>query len=229
MILTEYLIWTLSCPNLKSMNLDFGMLPFTPCPLMLSSRSPNTLACLSHHFNTAQCRLRTSSIEVHPFSHPRSTYPSWVRNRYGLKTVPWCSPTSTPSMFVSPDALRTTILHPWYRSWMCLLFRHIWFPWEFHSSPLGMPSYVFSRSINTTLTFFCPSLCFSNVCFSMNIVLLPDINPNWLSCRHFIGALCHPIVPDSLPILNVFDGKHAGIVSKTWWRLSLHNSTDSRN
>ena len=35
-----------------------------PCPLMLSSRSPGTLSCVSRHLNTVQCHMRTYMIHI---------------------------------------------------------------------------------------------------------------------------------------------------------------------
>ena len=123
------------------------------------------------------------------------------KNRYGLKAEPWCSPTSTPKLLLSPAVQRTTVLHPWCMSWISLMyFSGICRSLEdLHISSLGMLSYAFSRSINVTLMFFCPSLCFSIACFSMKIasvVLLPGINPNWLSWILF--ALSHPPIHNSL-------------------------------
>ena len=52
------------------------------------------------------------------------------RNRYWVKAGPWCSPTSTPKLLLSPTALRTTVLHTQYMYWTSLtyFFRHISFP-----------------------------------------------------------------------------------------------------
>ena len=61
-----------------------------PCPLsilakhrniMLSSRCPSPPSCMSRHHHTVQCHLRTSLIQVHPFSHPLSIHPSGVLSR----------------------------------------------------------------------------------------------------------------------------------------------------
>ena len=173
--------------NLKSMNWVFGLLILMPL-------SYNTLLQVSKYSvmsvsSSPHCTMSSANIIDPGTSFLTSSVNTSTRsrNRYGLKAEPWCSPTSTPKLLLSPAALRTTGLHPRYMSWTILMyfsgtFRSLE---HLHISSLGMRSYAFSRSINVTLIFFCPSLCFSIVCFSMKIasvVLLPGMNPNWLSC-----------------------------------------------
>ena len=45
-------------------------------------------------------------------------YANGSRDRYGLKAEPWCSPTFTPKLLLSPAALRTTVLRYSFESIM---------------------------------------------------------------------------------------------------------------
>ena len=86
-ILIGPLHWPLSCPKLKSTNWGFGLLIFTP----LSSNALLQVA-----------KYSVMSVS----SSPHSTMPSIrIRNMYGLKAEPWCSPTSTSKLWLSPAAI----------------------------------------------------------------------------------------------------------------------------
>ena len=45
-----------------------------------------------------------------------------MRKRYGLKADPWCRPTSTLNLLLSPATVRTFVRHPVYMSWTSLTY-----------------------------------------------------------------------------------------------------------
>ena len=45
-----------------------------------------------------------------------------MRKRYGLTADPWCRPTSTLNLVLSPAAVRTFVRHPVYMSWTSLTY-----------------------------------------------------------------------------------------------------------
>eukprot|EP00914_Ancora_sagittata_P021091 GHVO01041440.1.p1 GENE.GHVO01041440.1~~GHVO01041440.1.p1 ORF type:complete len:204 (+),score=4.42 GHVO01041440.1:214-825(+) len=106
-----------------------------------------------------------------------------ISNKYGLSTDPWCSPTFTGNLSVSPTLLQARFFTPSYMSCTSpMFFSGTPFALMYHhSSWRGTLSYAFSKSMNTMCNPFCFSLCISMVNLSIDIasvVLRPGMKPN---------------------------------------------------
>ena len=61
-----------------------------------------------------------------------------MRKRCGLKADPWCRPTSTLNLLLSPATVRTFVRHPVYMSWTSLTY-FFWYQPLPHGSPDLLP------------------------------------------------------------------------------------------
>ena len=115
---------TSSYPHTTLFKIEIHKLSFRPANPHSSlpeffSTYPDTQSRLLLYLHRVQYRPQTSWILV-LLSSPLLSVS--MRNRYGLKADPWCNPTSTLKLPLSPAALRTFVWQPLYMSCISLTY-----------------------------------------------------------------------------------------------------------
>ena len=117
-------LWLVSffCSKEKSMKWVFGLLtriPLSYKAFLHDSRYSVMSTSLSPHNTMSSANSNDYGA---PFLAISVSTSISMRKRYGLKADPWCRPTSTLNLLLSPATVRTFVRHPMYMSWTSLTY-----------------------------------------------------------------------------------------------------------